>query len=40
MASRSFEVSINPEIIKWARESAGWGVEEMLFNYFFDCKHF
>jgi len=29
MAGKSLEVSINPEIIKWARESAGWGVEEI-----------
>ncbi len=27
--SRSFEVDINPEIIKWARESAGWSIEEI-----------
>lgn len=29
MAQRSLEVSINPEIIKWARESAGWDIEEI-----------
>lgn len=29
MAGKSLEVSINPEIIKWARESSGWGVEEI-----------
>jgi Zn-dependent peptidase ImmA (M78 family)/DNA-binding XRE family transcriptional regulator len=29
MARKSLEVSINPEIIKWARESAGWSVEEI-----------
>ena len=29
MAGKSLEVSINPEIIKWARESAGWDVEEI-----------
>jgi len=27
--SRSFEVDVNPEIIKWARESAGWSIEEI-----------
>ena len=27
--SRSFEVDVNPEIIKWARESAGWSIEEV-----------
>ena len=26
---RSFVVDINPEIIKWARESAGWSLEEI-----------
>jgi len=29
MAGKSLEVSINPEIIKWARESAGWSIEEI-----------
>lgn len=29
MAGKSLEVSINPEVIKWARESSGWGVEEI-----------
>lgn len=29
MAGKSLEVSINPEIIKWARESLGWSVEEI-----------
>ena len=27
--SRSFEVDVNPNIIKWARESAGWSIEEI-----------
>ncbi|MFN3976328.1 MAG: helix-turn-helix domain-containing protein [Aquificaceae bacterium] len=27
--ARSFEVEINPEIIKWARETAGWSIEEV-----------
>ena len=25
--SRSFEVDVNPNIIKWARENAGWNIE-------------
>ncbi len=29
MASKSFEVSINPEIIKWAREVSGFSIEEI-----------
>jgi Zn-dependent peptidase ImmA (M78 family)/DNA-binding XRE family transcriptional regulator len=29
MAKESLEVTINPEIIKWARESAGFSVEEI-----------
>jgi len=29
MAGRSFEVNINPEIIKWARESSGFSIEEI-----------
>jgi len=29
MAGKLLEVSINPKIIKWARESAGWGVDEI-----------
>ncbi|KUK49757.1 MAG: Putative Zn peptidase [Parcubacteria bacterium 33_209] len=29
MAGRSFEVKINPEIIKWARESSGFSIEEI-----------
>jgi len=27
--SRSFEVDVNPNIIKWARENAGWRIEEI-----------
>jgi len=27
--SRSFEVDVNPNIIKWARENAGWSIEEI-----------
>jgi len=26
---RSFEVDVNPEIIKWVRKSAGWSIEEI-----------
>ncbi|MGC9093204.1 MAG: ImmA/IrrE family metallo-endopeptidase [Bacteroidota bacterium] len=26
---RSFEISVNPEVIKWARESAGFSIEEI-----------
>ena len=29
MASRSFEVSVNPEVLKWAREIGGWSIEEI-----------
>jgi ribosome-binding protein aMBF1 (putative translation factor) len=29
MSKESFKVKINPAIIKWARESAGWSVEEV-----------
>ena len=29
MAKRSFEVSVNPAIIKWARKSSGWRSEEI-----------
>lgn len=29
MSSKSLEVSINPSIIKWARESAGFSIEEI-----------
>lgn len=29
MSGKSLEVSINPEIIRWARESAGWSIEEI-----------
>lgn len=29
MAVRSFEVSINPEIIKWVRESGGWDIDDI-----------
>lgn len=29
MGTKSYEVEINPAIIKWARESAGWSVEEI-----------
>ena len=41
--SHSFEVDVNPNIIKWARESAGWSIEEIAVklktsveNYKFD----
>ena len=27
--ARTFEIEINPEIIKWARESAGWSIDEI-----------
>jgi len=29
MANKSFEVSINPEILRWVRESDGWDTEEI-----------
>lgn len=29
MAGRSFEVSVNPRVLKWARESGGWNIEEV-----------
>ena len=29
MAEKSLEVSINPEVIKWARENAGFSIEEI-----------
>jgi Zn-dependent peptidase ImmA (M78 family)/transcriptional regulator with XRE-family HTH domain len=29
MAGKSLEVSINPEVIKWARENAGFSIEEI-----------
>lgn len=29
MGKKFLEVKINPEIIKWARESAGWSIEEI-----------
>ena len=29
MGQKSLEVSINPAVLKWARESAGWAVEEI-----------
>ncbi|MCX7871615.1 MAG: helix-turn-helix domain-containing protein, partial [bacterium] len=29
MAKNSLEVKINPDIIKWARESGGWSIEEI-----------
>lgn len=27
--ARSFEVEINPEVLKWARQNAGWTIEEV-----------
>ena len=27
--SRTFEVDVNPDIIRWTRESAGWSIEEI-----------
>ena len=27
--SRSFEVDVNPNMIKWARKNAGWSIEEI-----------
>ena len=29
MTKRMFKVDVNPEIIKWARETAGWTIEEI-----------
>ncbi|MEO0139478.1 MAG: XRE family transcriptional regulator [candidate division WOR-3 bacterium] len=29
MPRKTFEVDVNPEVIKWARETAGWSVEEI-----------
>lgn len=29
MPRKLFKVEVNPAIIKWARESAGWSVEEV-----------
>ena len=29
MRKKSLKINLNPEVIKWARESAGWSVEEI-----------